>query len=351
MIFEQTTYTQIPKKIIHIDLYVDESKDRTYINYDGNKESITYIMILAVPKNKKEELYQKLNNARCLNKEEHHVFNQCDKNCRFHKENDGELHYTEIQKQNNVKYKIADRWIDILLDNNINDDKAIYFNMIGIIESNLNIKNFGNEKQFGNMYSRFFRTCILRLLAMFKDYDQIIVDNIFHDKTTEMELHPYFNTNAIKQIRIKELLKDSKKILFNTNQIFFIDSNHHEGDIIESQFIQFVDIILGTSLNVIHNTATNTAKKELSLKIKPLIERILSKDSISAKKNSHYHYFNRQSISFFPIISKENLKGEMGQYYSKGADLDKLLANANFFSNTKQILFKEETGQISLFNL
>ena len=348
MIFEQTTYTTIPKKIIRIDLYVDESKDRIYTNFDGNKEKITYIMLLAVPKDKKEELYNKLNNARCLN-ENRNIFNLCNKNCKFHKENDGELHYTEIQKQNNVKYKIADRWLDILLDNNINDDKAIYFNIQGIIESNLDIKKFGDEKQFGNIYSRFFRTCLLRLLKMFKDYDQIIIDNIFHDKTTEMELHPYFNTNAIKQIRINELLKDYKKILFNTNQIVFIDSNHHEGNNIESQFIQFVDIILGCTINVIHNTATNPAKKELSFKIKPLIERILSKESVPAKMNSHYHYFNKQSISFFPVISKENLQDEIKGYYSNKIDFDKLLENANFFSNTKQILLKEERGQLNFF--
>lgn len=48
-------------------------------------------------------------------------------------------------------------------------------------------------------------------------------------------------------------------------------------------------------------------KKELSLKIKPLIERILSDNNIFAKKKSHYNFFNRQSISYFPIISK-NLK-------------------------------------------
>ena len=48
-------------------------------------------MILAVPKDKKADLYQKLNNARCLSEEEH-IFEKCNNNCRFHCENDGELH-------------------------------------------------------------------------------------------------------------------------------------------------------------------------------------------------------------------------------------------------------------------
>lgn len=83
---------------------------------------------------------------------------------------------------------------------------------------------------------------------MFKKYDQVIIDNIFHDKTTEMELHPYFNTNAIKQIRIKQLLEEDKLIFFETNEIEFIDSDHHNGDTINSHSIQFVDIIWGTTL-------------------------------------------------------------------------------------------------------
>ncbi len=349
MLYTQTQFTTIPKKTIHFDLYVDESKNRTYTCYDGKTETITYIMILAIPKDKKTDLYQKLNNARCLS-EENHIFEECINNCRFHDENDGELHYAEIQKKNNVKYKIANRWLNILLDNNFNNDKEIFFNILGIIESNLDINNFGNEKQFGNIYCRFFRSCLLRLISMFKEYEQVIIDNIFHDKTTEMELHPYFNTNAIKQIRMKQLLEEDKRIFFKTNEIEFIDSDHHNGDTMNSQFIQFVDIILGTTLNVIHNSATNSAKKELSLKIKPLIERILSYNNIFAKKKSHYNFFNRQSISYFPIISKENLKKDIEKYYSNEINFDKLLENNNYFSNTKPLLLKEETGQISFFD-
>ena len=66
--------------------------------------------------------------------------------------------------------------------------------------------------------------------------------------------------------------------------------------------------------------------------------------------NSSYHFFNRQSISFFPKISKENLEENVKEYYSKEIDFDKLLENGNYFSNAKALLLKEETGQLSLFN-
>lgn len=213
------------------------------------------------------------------------------------------------------------------------------------------LKNrFDNEKQFGNIYSSFFKSCLLRLITMFKEYDQIIIDNIFHDKTTEMELHPYFNTNAIKQIRMQQLLEENKRIFFETNQIEFIYSDHRKGNIINSQFIQLVDIVLGRSLNVIHNNATNNAKKELSFKIKPLIERILSPSNIFQKRNSHYNFFNKQSISFFPKISKESLENNIKYYYSNNIDFDLLLKQGNYFSNTKELLLKEDTCQISLFD-
>ena len=52
MLYTQTQFTTIPKKTIHFDLYVDESKNRTYTCYDGKAETITYIMILAIPKDK-----------------------------------------------------------------------------------------------------------------------------------------------------------------------------------------------------------------------------------------------------------------------------------------------------------
>lgn len=57
MLYTQTKFTKIPKQTIHLDLYVDESKNRTYTRYDGKNETITYIMILAVPKDKKDDLY------------------------------------------------------------------------------------------------------------------------------------------------------------------------------------------------------------------------------------------------------------------------------------------------------
>lgn len=335
----------IPLKEVHLDLYVDESKNRKY-KCGKNEEIIHYIMIMAIPKNKKDELFSEINNSRCLN-EDIKKFGYCNKECKYHKENNGEIHYGKIDKEN-IKYKIADRWVDILLKNNIYKKESIYFNILGIIESNLDMKVFGNKKQFGNIYTRFFRTALLRLLKMFNNYDRIIVDNIYHDSTNEMEQHKYFKTSAINKINLQEFIKGKNKIIFNTEEIDFIDSDHRKSQNIESQFIQLVDLILGLTCNVIHNDASNSAKVKLTEKIYPLISRILD-NKTNSNKNSSYNYFNKQAIGFFPVISKEEMFNKCAELYGKELDFEKILANGDFFCNHKNVLFKIDTGQLTLF--
>ena len=46
----------------------------------------------------------------------------------------------------------------------------------------------------------------------------------------------------------------------------------------------------------------------------------------------------------------DGLKENVKEYYTKEVNFDKLLENGNYFSNTKQLLLKEETGQLSFFN-
>lgn len=339
---------RIYKKIvneIHLDLYVDESKNRIYKNCDTN-EIIDYIMIMAVPLDKKDNLYNKLNNARCLSDKKCN-FDNCKNKCNYHSNNDTEIHYNEISRDR-TKIKIANNWLDILIQNNKKDEKSIYFNILGIIESNLSIELFGEENVFGNIYTRFFRTALLKLLSFFKEYDKIIIENIYHDSTTEMENHKYFKTSVIKKIRIEEFLKENSKINFKANEIEFIDSNHRVGKQIDSQFIQFVDLILGTTCNVIHNDASNINKKKITEKIYPLIQRMLDK-KLGRNKNSEYNYFNKQIIGFFPCVSKEELKRKCKEIYGVDVISDEVFKDGNFFINNKQILYKLDDGQCSFF--
>lgn len=342
---KQFKFIDIQSKEIHLDLYVDESKNRKY-NYGNSNEIIDYIMIMAIPRNKKNELFEKLNDSRCLS-DKVSKYGYCKTECKFHKENNCEIHYGEIEKEN-IKYRIADKWLDILFENNLCKKDNIYFNILGIIESNLDMTIFGDEKQFGNIYTRFFRTALLRVLSMFNDYDKIFIDHIYHDSTTEMENHKYFKTSAINKINFQECFKKIRKITFNTTEIEFIDSDHRKSGNSESQFIQLADLILGLTCNVIHNEASNSAKVKLTEKIYPLISRMLDKKTC-ANKNSKFNYFNKQTIAFFPIISKGEMIKKCTEIYGKEMDFDRILMNGDFFCNHKNILFKVNNGQISLF--
>lgn len=342
---EQKTFYEMPVKEIHLDLYADESKNRKYKNCSV-EETIDYIMIMAVPVNKKEELYRKISNSRCLSGM-NSTFESCNLKCKYHEEDNGEIHYTKIKKEN-IKFKISNKWLDILLNNNFKNENSIYFNILGVVESNLDMQLFGERSQYGNIYTRFFRTALLRLVTMFNNYDKIVIEHIYHDSTVEMEHHKYFNTNAIKQIRLKQLAEEKDKIKFNTEKIEFIDSDHRISNSRDSQFIQFVDLILGLTCNVIHNDAENEAKRKLTEKIYPLVSHILDKRQYM-NKNSKYNYFNKQSISFFPCISRENLKLQCDKMYGNNIEIDKLLKNKNFFSNSKELLFKLDDTQLTLF--
>ena len=126
----QKTLYKIPEKEIHLELYVDESKNRIY-KLGDKKETINYIMIMAIPVEQKEILYNKLNNARCLSGN-NLIFGKCNTECKYHSENNGEIHYKNIDREN-IKYKIAEKWINILLDNNLKKLNSIYFNILELL--------------------------------------------------------------------------------------------------------------------------------------------------------------------------------------------------------------------------
>lgn len=342
----QQRFWKKENKEIHLDLYVDESKGRVYIN-GTKKEIIDYIMILAVPKDKKDVLLRKLINARCLSGNSYSN-GYCKDECKYHENNNNEIHYTEIGRDK-IRKMISEKWIDILLDNGLKGENSIYFNIFGIIENNIDKSLFGKEKVYGNIYARFFRTALIRVIKMFNGYDKIIIDNIYHDKTSEMEQHNYFKTNAIKRIRLNELELGNNKVEFTTDEITFIDSSHKISKSPDSQLIQFVDLILGLSCNAIHDDATNKNKIELTYRILPLISRILDKRK-NRNKNSKYNYFNKQVFTFFPKLSKSQLKEKCEMAYGAHVNFEVLLEDANLFENSKEILFGKEKED-TLFDL
>ena len=94
------------------------------------------------------------------------------------------------------------------------------------------------------------------------------------------------------------------KICVVNSKIIFVDSDHRNYPTkdgidfrCESQFIQFIDLILGSIHCCLHASATRKEKVELALIMKPLLERLVNNPK---NKHSRDHYYKKQQIEFFP---------------------------------------------------
>ena len=153
-------YVPPNRNTIHLEVYCDEI---TRVR-DGDDGSIwMYLGALFVPHPKKDALLSKLLNLRCIKYNSWHWDEyDCPNKCGYHKWNNTEIHFKEIHKHKS-KYKIAKRWLEFLIEeNNKKDLRLVYFYILGIDLSKLNLERFGEGKgRDSNIYNRFFRTLVL----------------------------------------------------------------------------------------------------------------------------------------------------------------------------------------------
>jgi hypothetical protein len=322
------------RKIITLNLYCDEIKECPLkIPFSSISESWTYIGILIVPENISQALYNDLVDLRCLS-EPKMPWGRCPDTCKWHKNNNTEIHYQGID--DSTKYRIADKWVGYWL----NDRKNIYFYILGINLSKLDVEKFGPKSQqdrHSTIYNRFFRTALKKAIkTYFFDYDTIVVKNIYHDKGN-VEYHEYFPWHSIFKLQTEE-----DKLYFATDHIEFISSDHREsdGDEIHSHFVQLIDIILGCFMNCLHMNSLNKNKFALAKKSFDLVSRLIKNPN---NKNSHYNYYKRQMIEFFP---KENLKG-----LDENTLEYKYKRYNQFYSNRELLIEKKISGQLSIFEI
>jgi len=265
----------------------------------GEPEYWDYIGILVVPESKYEALLNKLLNARCLNPD-NEVWEGCESRCKWHDDNNTEVHYTDLNDTR--KYKIARSWVDLLIQNGKQNRGSIYFYMLGLNRSKLDLEKFGPASQQNRdiiIYNRFFRTAVQKSTkSFFHRFDHIIIEDIYHDAGSG-EDHEYFPWHAVWKLGWED-----EKLSFNCSEITFISSDHRksDGDPVHSHFIQFIDLLLGSTFNILHYASQNPNKVDIALRAKELLgDRLIRSPN---NKNSRYHYFGRQRIEFFP---RENL--------------------------------------------
>jgi len=301
-------YTPPDRSKIFLEIYCDEI---TRIEDKNDKSVWMYLGALFVPVTKKYELLNRLLNLRCVGYGSWHWDeSDCPHKCGYHDRNNTEIHFKEIHRHRS-KFEIAKRWLEFLIEeNNKNDLGLVYFYILGIELSKLNLERFGEDKGRDlNIYNRFFRTLISGgVKYFFGEYNSIVIGNIYHDKGSQEE-HEYFPWYTPYRLNISE---DNIRVI--NDEVIFVDSDHRnypteDGIDLshESQFIQFIDLILGSIHCCLHASATRKEKIELALIIKPLLERLMNRPQ---NKNSSYHYYKKQQIQFFPrrMISEFSVK-------------------------------------------
>jgi len=280
---------------IRLNVYCDEIH-KSYLDYD--RSYWMYIGILFVPLNIKSQLLNELLNCRCI-QHDSWVWDKhdCEFQCGYHDYNNGEIHYNKIHS--NAKFRIAYRLINdfVIEKNNIGDLKLIYFNILGLNLTKMNLESFGSsEGRDLRIYNRFFRTVLKGgINFFFSEYDNRTIENIYHDRGPQ-EQNEYFPWHSPYKLNIEE----SGIQVENTN-IRFIDSNHNKcsnlEDKEEAQFIQFIDLILGCIYCCLHNPAERIEKKRIGQSMIPLLDRLMNNPN---NPNSRFHYYRRQKVSFFP---------------------------------------------------
>ena len=317
-------------KNIELEIFSDE----TYI---FNKKYVG-IGCLFVPKNNRFNLANKLISSRCLNNKNHNNWIVKQDNCKMfkknkckkqhHKYNDCEIHYKEFRKKMSYSQKeITNRWIDILLDKNRQNkvNEKIYFNILYLDMEKLDESFFGEDKTGNNVYNRFYKTTILGpLKSFFGKNSKITIKEIFHDNSYDKQSHEYFPWHTPVK------LNNEKRITVNKELITFIDSDHKkykpwDSNYINSHFIQFIDLILGSISYAIFKVSNDKEKMYLYEKYYPLIQRLWNHPN---NPNSRFNYYKSQQVSIFP---KEKVT------YQKDIFGNKIRNEGKFHRNIKLI--------------
>ena len=331
--------------VIHLEIFADEIG---IVRNPSDNTQWMYIGMLFVPVNNKHRIIQDLLNLRCV---QHGQWN-CDENncpykCGYHQWNDTEIHYTEVHRSN-ARFRIACRWLhEFLINANcIGNLGLVRFEIMGLNLSNMHLNYFGlNRERTMNVYNRFFRTALKRgSFNFFGHHNQIIIDEIYHDTGSqeEHERFPWYTGYRIN-------LDPNDRLQVANPDIIFIDSDHriypdeHGVDFREeSQLIQFIDIILGSSMCCLHNLSRNERKREVAYIIKPLLQRLLG---APRNPNSQYHYYRRMEVSFFPKtkIAEPDVYQQM-DVYGNWESIERY--PDNFYTNRPCLL--PDRGQMAL---
>jgi len=293
-----------------------------------------YIGAIFVPIEFKNHSLATLNNLRCLKHKDWSNKSECSHPCGFHDKNNTEIHYKDLHKSR-VKFQIAKNWIIHFINHEScqKHRKLAYLNILGLNLSNINLELFGeNPSRDLTIYNRFYRTVLKAGIGyFFKDYKRVVIRQICHDRGSQ-ESHELFSWHSIKRIDL-----EYDKVKIEEKEIKFIDSDHRKSGLVESNFIQLIDLILGATFSCLHNPSEKKEKIEIGLAFKPVLETLLDRKRNQEKGymvGSYYksNYYRTYQVSFFP---------------KKMMELDEALRQLDVYSN--QVNKSENTSSRNNF--
>lgn len=312
---------------INVSIFCDEIKHEKLDNgLFGETENWDYIGVCIVPTKNIPHLVKKLNDLRCGSG---NSYTSCSNNCPYHYKNKIKIHYQEYSDTNN--YNIANRWCNIIMDNY--NPTEFYMHILGININKLDksyFKTAGSKTHVDeNIYNRFFRTAIIYpLKKFFSKYDEIIIDNIYHD-IGNMDNHKYFKYKTLNYINLNE-----EKIRCNCKEISLIKTDDKNSLEANNTLLQFIDLFLGANFNMLHNSSRQKNKVAIAKKLFPIIDRMINKPY-----NVNSKYYNTYSISFFP---RKKITSNISEFEKE------IIKSDNFYTNRELKLSKND--QLSIFD-
>lgn len=312
---------------IKVKLFCDESGTRDWL----------YLGLLIVSEEDEKGLMQDILNSRCGSPDPNFKKDwiNCKEKCKNHEYNDKEVHFS---KMNNRKYMyyIAERWMKYLLGGK----NHIRFYVQGIDRTKLDLGKFGSANRESSIYNRFFRSAVLfSLKRFFGKNSRIRITGVYHDESSALEGHDYFSWHSLYKIPI-----DDGFINADINKIEFIDSNHKKSGNEYSNFIQLIDLITGSIKEVFEAESPSNESDKITITrmMLPLVERIINNPW---NKKSHYNYFNRYDIQFFPKNTTSDLEKEYGDMSKFANNFYRKRPLKFSHKNQMELNFPEETKQ------
>lgn len=191
----------------------------------------------------------------------HYKFIDClNRSCEeyLHEGNNTKIHFNDIHRRKERRI-ISKSWLKLL---STELKEKVKFKILVIDLRLLDITRFGGGKNYLNIYNRFFRTLISGGINYHFRKRNIKIENIYHHKGSQ-QTHFFFPKENIMKLK-----EDHPEINISSNNVIFIEGDHKKyldydlNLVRESQFVQLIDLLLGSFLQLYKYPSNNKSKIE-----------------------------------------------------------------------------------------